>query len=856
MEAFSDDLIYCMSVWFSGGHFILPEYGVSAFIVVQYLKDFSVSEGTAMIDHAKLKSVLSGYQTYFSQHWLHGEDFKWEAAQHFHDHWNIDAADFGEMFKEATAKVFSLLDTGYAYPRAMILNFAAADCEATRAMFRGLFDEAVGLPQRITAFQSAAEALRIKYNDGSWNNHYQNTSAISVYLWLRYPDQYYIYRYSVAHDISDALNFDAPPKRDGSVESLLNSYRLYDELRAALSQNAAITQIIRSTIDAAPAGKYWPDTHWNIAAIDLGFYLSRFYLAEQKTAQMQAGWFPAKSEYDPGITTTQWSTLLQDTSVFTPEALRVMKCMLDYGGQATCKQLAIKYGETSNFYISNSYHLAQRVAEKTGCRVMPRDNESMRWWPILYVGKNTSTKADGTYIWRLRDELLQALKKADLSKIPAAAAACEAPSRHYWWLTANPKIWSYSSLRVGEEQTYTLYNDNGNKRRIFQNFLDAKAGDLVIGYEANPVKRVVALAKITQESNGKEIYFEKTESLTSPIEYAALKSFPELEKMEFFVQPNGSLFKLSEGEYKFIMDLIRDENPAPVRQAASDSYTKADFLNDVFLNEQRYDVLVSLLRHKKNIILQGAPGVGKTYAAKRLAYSMMGQADSSRVEFVQFHQNYSYEDFMLGYRPDGSGFKLTEGVFYRFCQRASNDPGREYFFLIDEINRGNLSKIFGELMMLIESDHRGEKITLAYNGMPFYVPENLYIIGMMNTADRSLAMIDYALRRRFSFFEIEPAFTSDGFQKYQSALDNETFNALVEQIKALNREITTDASLGPGFRVGHSYFCLADPAACTTDWMRSVVEFDLLPTLAEYWFDAPDKLHRWEKNLRGVFNDD
>lgn len=809
-----------------------------------------------MIDHAKLEPVLRGYQTYFPKYWPHGEDFKWEAAQQFHDHWDINAADFGEMFKEATVKVFSLLDTGYAYPRAMILNFAAADCEATRAMFRSLFDESIGLSQRITAFQAAAEALRIKYNDGSWNNHYQNTSAISVYLWLRYPDQYYIYRYSVTRDISTALNFNAPPKRDGSVESLLNSYRLYDELRAALSQNEAITRMIRSAIEAAPARKYWPDTHWNIAAIDLGFYLSRFYLAEQKAAQMQTGWFPAKSEYDPGITTAQWSALLQDASVFTPEALRVMKCMLDYGGQATCKQLAIKYGETSNFYISNSCHLAKRVAEKTGCRIMPRDSESMRWWPILYVGKNTSTKADGTYIWRLRDELLQALKKADLSKVPTAAAAGEATSRHYWWLTANPKIWSYSSLRVGEEQTYTLYNDNGNKRRIFQNFLDAKARDLVIGYEANPVKRVVALAKITQESNGKEIYFEKTESLTSPIEYAALKAAPELEKMEFFVQPNGSLFKLSEGEYNFILDLIRDENPVPVRQAVSDSYTKADFLHDVFLSEPRYTMLVSLLRRKKNVILQGAPGVGKTYAAKRLAYSMMGQADPSRVEFVQFHQNYSYEDFMLGYRPDGSGFKLTEGVFYRFCQKASNDPEREYFFLIDEINRGNLSKIFGELMMLIESDHRGEKITLAYNGMPFYVPENLYIIGMMNTADRSLALIDYALRRRFSFFEIEPAFTSDGFLHYQAALDNETFNALVEQIKKLNLEIKNDPVLGPGFRIGHSYFCLDAPAACTTDWMCSVVEFDILPTLAEYWFDAPDKLQVWKDKLLGVFNDD
>ena len=837
----------------------MPEYGVSTFIVVQYLKDFLISKGATMIDLAKLEPVLNGYQTYFPKHWPRGEDFKWEAAQHFHDHWNIDAIDFAGMFKEATAKVSSLLDTGYAYPRAMILNFAAADCEATRAMFRSLFDESTELSKRIIAFQAATEEIHTKYNDGSWNNHYQNTSAISVYLWLQFPDKYYAYRYAVSRDIAKELNFDAPPKRDGSVESLLNSYRLYDELRAALSQNIAVTQMIRSAIDAAPAGKYWPDTHWNIAAIDLGFYLSRYYLQEQTVAQKESEWFPSKADYDPGITTEQWISLLNDPSVFTQNALRIMNCMLDYGGQATCKQLAIKYGETAGFYNMGSSSLARRVVEKTNCPLMPRDSENSRWWPVLYTGKSADSKEDGSYIWRLRDQLIQALKKTDLSHIPLYAVSSEKDSaspRHYWWLTASPKIWQFSDLKVGEEQSYTLYNESGHKRRIFQNILDAKAGDPVICYEANPVKKVVALAKITQENNGKELYFEKIENLISPIEYSTLKDCPELEKMEFFVQQNGSLFKLSEGEYNFILDLIREENPAPVRSIASNTYTKSDFLNSVFLSEPRYDVLVSLLRRKKNVILQGAPGVGKTYAAKQLAYSMMGQADSSRVEFVQFHQNYSYEDFMLGYRPDGSGFKLTEGVFYRFCQKASNDPDREYFFLIDEINRGNLSKIFGELMMLIESDHRGEKITLAYNGMPFYVPENLYIIGMMNTADRSLAMIDYALRRRFSFFEMEPAFTSEGFQKYQSALDNETFNALVEQIKALNREITTDASLGSGFRIGHSYFCLADPAACTTNRLRSVVEFDILPTLAEYWFDAPDKLHRWEENLRGVFNDD
>ena len=149
------------------------------------------------------------------------------------------------------------------------------------------------------------------------------------------------------------------------------------------------------------------------------------------------------------------------------------------------------------------------------------------------------------------------------------------------------------------------------------------------------------------------------------------------------------------------------------------------------------------------LILQGAPGVGKTFTARRLAYSVMGEKDDSRIEFVQFHQNYSYEDFVMGYKPSGDGFELKYGIFYRFCLKAANQPDKDFFFIIDEINRGNMSKIFGELLMLIERDYRGTKATLAYNGMSFSVPKNLYIIGMMNTADRSLAMIDYALRRRF-----------------------------------------------------------------------------------------------------------
>lgn len=552
-----------------------------------------------------------------------------------------------------------------------------------------------------------------------------------------------------------------------------------------------------------------------------------------------------------------WIKLLKDTSVFTLGSLQIMKRMKDYGGQATCTQLSVKYGESKNFYNSGSLSLAKRVAEKTGCEVPPdRDSSNASWWPILYVGKNAGKEDEDSYIWRLRSELATALEQFDLSGVELYAKSEENEDGHgYWWLTANPKIWSFADIKIGEEQNYTLYNDNGNKRRIFQNFLDAKVGDIVIGYESNPVKKIVAIGRITQENDGESIYFKKVEGLTNPIEYQILKDSPELAKMEFFVQPNGSLFKLTKGEFDFIMDIVREDNPLQKTDAIIQKYTKQDFLNKVYMTEERYDVLVALLRNKMNVILQGAPGVGKTFTAKKLAYAMMGEVDDSRIEMVQFHQNYSYEDFIMGYRPDGADFKLTDGIFYRFCQIAANHPDKEYFFIIDEINRGNMSKIFGELLMLIEKDYRGTKATLAYSGMPFSVPENLYIIGMMNTADRSLAMIDYALRRRFSFFEMEPGFNSDGFTNYQKSFGNETFNTLINQIKVLNKEIAEDKSLGRGFQIGHSYFCGREEKGVDDEWMRSVVEFDILPMLSEYWFDEPTKLQRWEKNLRGVFDD-
>lgn len=320
--------------------------------------------------------------------------------------------------------------------------------------------------------------------------------------------------------------------------------------------------------------------------------------------------------------------------------------------------------------------------------------------------------------------------------------------------------------------------------------------------------------------------------------------------MEYFSTRQGSLFKLTKGEYEIIMDLIREQNPAPGKneEEIKPQYDKQNFLDEVFMSESRYESLKNLLLNKKNVILQGAPGVGKTFAAKRLAYSILGEKDDSKIEFVQFHQSYTYEDFIMGYKPYEDGFRLEKGIFYRFCKKAENEPQNKFFFIIDEINRGNMSKIFGELLMLIERDYRGTKATLAYDGLSFAVPENLYIIGMMNTADRSLALIDYALRRRFSFFSMEPGFPSAGFKKYQESLKNETLDELILKIGELNKQI--ESEFGPGFCIGHSYFC--GQKTCTSEWMRSVVDYEIIPMLEEYWFDDKSKVLKWANALEEI----
>lgn len=561
----------------------------------------------------------------------------------------------------------------------------------------------------------------------------------------------------------------------------------------------------------------------------------------------------------------------------------LLQALKDLGGSATPK-------EARNKIIENEKLTEEETSVVIGKTQTPEFNNDVAWArQYLVRGGYLDNSTRG--VWKLTesgwsvnmtDELASEIFKTiikenqqDKEDKGSALADDDVNTKRYWIYSPghNASRWSectekeimligwgeigdlsqFSSKSAMKAAMQEAYGDNKPYRNAalatWQFTNEMKAGDIVFAKKGRDTvigRGVVESDYVFDDSSDDEYNNIRKVKWTDIGEWehpgqAAMKTLTDITQYTEYVEKLNAMF-----------DTEDDDDDIEVDETPLNTYTKEDFLADVYINEKQYDTLVGLLRKKLNVILQGAPGVGKTYAAKRLAYSMMGVKDPERVQLVQFHQSYSYEDFVEGFRPSSTGmnFEIKKGAFYNFCKKASDDKENDYFFIIDEINRGNLSKIFGELFMLIEADKRGNDIQLLYSSDKFSVPKNVYIIGMMNTADRSLAMIDYALRRRFAFFEMKPAFESEGFREYQYGLENDKFNKLIDCVISLNQRIADDESLGEGFCIGHSYFC--DIEEIKENTLTDIVEFEIIPLLKEYWFDEPSKVKEWSERLRSA----
>lgn len=900
-----------------------------------------------MINISKIKSYLEDYKNnYFLKHW-DDEKYKWQAIKHFQDNWDIEAENFKDMFINSTDKTKNLLASAYFFPRRMIINYIEKDEEYVRDMFKDLYNKDLDLYTRIDNFINKSEYLREKYNEGSWNQHFQNLNSVSTYLWLRYPDKYYIYKYSEYKKVANKLDSEIEIKTGLNKESLLGGLSLYNKLREVIKTDKELIGLLDKSLD----NTCYEDPNYVTLTIDFGYYISNFTENLENKRNVEE------------IEVKEWIQLIKNIKVFDKDSISIIKniylnkdkkdilnnenILIDLS-KRIIETLQIDNTEYNNpleiildtdkigrinigkldkrkenidlrknlkkVIINNPIFIEKPYLnkEKSIWKVShspsiftEEEREELLDKNIIVVSKNTGKK--GFTSMSQGDDFLEKLEKDDLfylcygNNIKLLGRILDDKPSSYkekgddWYKRSyeiiklsqlNKSYDSYNKwwtpnhnstfIKIGEED-YSLFeeailspyfnlefkdliNKNNNYGiKIKDNYTDNYTGNYI---DTNKVYKEILSYNISLKNNDKIILFNKNKDKIlgiGEIKYSEEKkekyikiineniNIDEIENklLDIDSKLEGNFFRITDSK---IIDIYKKE------KTYLDKYNKEKFLEEVFMTKEDYETLLGLLKNKKNIILQGPPGVGKTFTARRLAYSIMGEKDKDRVEFIQFHQNYSYEDFIMGYKPTENNFELDYGIFYRFCKKAEKNPEKDYFFIIDEINRGNLSKIFGEVLMLIEKGYRGSEneIKLAYSKENFSVPKNIYLIGTMNTADRSLAMIDYALRRRFSFFEMKPGFRSQGFINYINKLENKDnikIERIITLIEELNKEIKEDVSLGSGFCIGHSYLC--GRKEYSKDWIEQVIKYDIIPMLSEYWFDNENLYNKWKNKLIG-----
>lgn len=407
----------------------------------------------------------------------------------------------------------------------------------------------------------------------------------------------------------------------------------------------------------------------------------------------------------------------------------------------------------------------------------------------------------------------------------------------------------YSSHEEILEALKTEENKNPTNDALacYQFSHEISVGDIVVAKIGR--KKILGMGRVTSEykwdpsvdsySNTIGVKWIKTDPAEFPGSGTTTKTLTDITSYTGFVSLvydylglNSETESDSEGEglVEYSVDSIIDEGS--------------------FLSIEEIKGFLDRLRIKKNVILQGPPGTGKTWLAKRLAYALIGQKSFSKVKTVQFHSNISYEDFIRGYRPNSDGtLALVDGPFMEAIEDATN-ASQPFVVVIEEINRGNPAQIFGEMLTLLEADKRSSEdaMQLTYkrrSGERVFVPPNLYVIGTMNIADRSLALVDLALRRRFAFIDLEPKLNSAwrDYLKNSAGFSSEFISKVESKLSALNEEISNDSRLGPQFCIGHSYVTPPEEAEIRDAdlWLRQVIETEISPLLMEYWFDDRDK---------------
>lgn len=810
-----------------------------------------------------IPEVIAAYKADFAyiNDEAHDETYKWRAVQWYKEHWNINAPDFAAMLSSAFSKADNLLTAGMYYAYGVLCNFAEMQPETVREMFRELYDESQPLETRYDQFRKSCDALLIEYRNNSADhakahNHYQDLHAVSVYLFFAYPEKYFIYKASVEKAFRALTGLaEETHKPSGKLWKLESYSALCQSVLDVAAADADLLKRNRSRFDA----DCYPDPSSHLLALDIVYY-GGAYLYPELTKTKPAAYWPSSTEYDPHITTEQWKTVLDDRAVTSPETLAMLRMMLELGGESTCAHLASVYGNVHNYYNMLGSTFGKRVAEALHCPVC-RTDEKTRYFPIPFVGRSVTEDGTQHYAWKLRDELKEALEQMDLSQnkpatpkktvtdVPKNTILYGPPGtgKTYQTVRYAVAILENKPLQDVEREPYQAvllrYNRYKAAGRIeFTTFHQS------YGYE----EFIEGIRPVLDHDNDdqKDLTYEIAPGLFKLLCDRASEPILTQKNQDIGLNASPTIWKVSlAGTGK---NPTRDEclKSGHIR-IGYDSYGES-ITSETNFTAGGKNVLDAFIYK-----MQVGDIVLSCFSASTIdAIGVVTGDYEWHDEYEQYKRLRKVNWLVKDIREDiteANGSTMTLSSVYRLrislsdvmalvskhssasSKFQAND--QNYVFIMDEINRGNISKIFGELITLIEPTKRlgqpeGISVKLPYSKTPFGVPDNVYLIGTMNTADRSIATLDTALRRRFSFREMQPdpAVLEGIFVEGLSIQD--LFVRMNRKISVLYDNDHT---------IGHAYFTKLKESP-TLETLASIFENNILPLLQEYFYEDYEKI--------------
>ena len=821
--------------------------------------DMNKQETDAMIN--KIHFVIENYKENFKQ--IDEEErYKWEAIGWYKQHWDIQAKDFAAMLEEAFGKTYNLLSSGMYFARKVIVEFAQDHPEDVRALFVMLHDETLSLEERYTAFRMKAEERlkELQKTDSKVKKHDQDLRAIMLYLTFEYPEKYYLFKSTMFDSFSDRVGFMQMKSEQKSAVWKAESFmQLCEIVLEEVKKDEELIELSKARLDES----CYQDEALHLLTMDTIYYGSSY------TEDTEVYW-PLLEEYNPNLTKEDWKRFLTEIEMPDhPSPMQMLKALMQEKGEATCKRLSAVYGGNPSRYVGCSVNLGKRA--KKFFNLPPcMDGEQERYFPIPFLGRYVVEDGAKNYSYKIRPELHEALKELDLSGCYLYVTSEEDDMD----TISNNKAVGLNTILYGPPGTGKTYNTAIYAVAI----CDGKDIEEVNEWDYEKImdryRTLITEERIAfttfHQSYGYEDFIEgikpvmpSEEDTSNDVQYkvksGVFKRFCEranrplaMKKEDYGVCDNPTIWKVSlhgTGDNPVRTECLKNGHIRIGIYSEDNPFTSR--VENSFINRMKIGDIVLSCYTESTIdaigVITGDFELRNDYAdypllrkvnwiVKGIQEDILSINGGAKMTLAAIHgmPRISLEDV----------YKIIE-KYSPTHETGVTQKKENYVFIIDEINRGNISKIFGELITLIEESKRAGKLEAAsailpYSQKPFSVPQNVYIIGTMNTADRSIALMDTALRRRFSFVEMLPdtqVLVENGVDKIK--VDDENSIDIGKMLDTINQRITY--LYDREHTIGHAFFMKLHEDA-SLEKLAEIFEKSIIPLLQEYFYEDYQKI--------------